>query len=157
MRIKIMLLGDDRLSLAADAQLLRERGMLVYTSFNLANVAELATEIDPDVIFFGANGSDSRLTDLYNILVKSPRFAHIPVVFTFAEDDIYLVTRKRTELKDKRTIISDNIIDAVKTALSTNTKHHKLPAKTHNHHQGGAGKAPGILPSDAQMRIPFFS
>ena len=52
MRIKILLLGDDPLTEIADGQLLRDRGFLVFTAFNLMNVNDLIAEVQPDLIFF---------------------------------------------------------------------------------------------------------
>jgi PleD family two-component response regulator len=105
MRIKILLLGNDPVSLVADAQLLRERGIMVFSAFNLENVNELITEVKPDLVFFDAHGSNVLITEVYNNMVNGIYFTNIPVIFTLSEDDVYLVTRKRTDSKDKRTII----------------------------------------------------
>jgi DNA-binding NtrC family response regulator len=120
MRIKILLVGEDPLSLLTDGQLLKERGILVYTAFYLENMEELIREIKPDLVFFNPHKPSGQLTNVYNDFVNSIYFTHIPVVYTLSEDDVYLVTRKRTTSKDKRTIISDNIVDAVKMALRNN-------------------------------------
>ncbi len=119
MRIKILMLGKDPTSLIADGQLLRDRGIMVFTSFNLENVPELIKEIKPDLLFFDAAQPDDTFTELYNGIVNSIEYTKIPVIFTLSEDDVYLVTRKRTEMKEKRSMISDNIIDAVKMAMQT--------------------------------------
>lgn len=120
MRIKILLIGEDPLSLLTDAQLLKERGILVYTAFYLENLQDLVQEIKPDLVFFNPHKPSGEITNVYNDFVNSIYFTHIPVVYTLSEDDVYLVTRKRTTSKDKRTIISDNIVDAVKMALRNN-------------------------------------
>jgi len=121
MRIKILLIGDDPGSAIADSLVLRERGLLVLTAFNYQNINEIVAEIKPDLVFFDPHSSDNRITDAYNNFVNSILFTEIPVIFTLADDDVYLVTKKRTAMKDKRTGIADNMIDAVKMALS-NTK-----------------------------------
>lgn len=152
MRLKILLLGDDPVAMVADAQLLRERNMLVFTAFNLQNLNEIIAEVRPDVIFFDAHRSNAEITNAYNELVNGIYFTNIPVVFTLAEDDVYLVTRKRTEAKDKRCFIADNMTDAVKIALSSSTSHQR-PVKRagknkedeRNDQQGGS-----------QMRLPFL-
>ena len=155
MRIKILLLGDDPVSMMADAQLLRERNMLVFTAFNLRNVNELINEVKPDLIFFDAGKSNIEITQAYNDIVNGIWFTNIPVVFTLSEDDVYLVTRKRTEEKNKRTFIADNMIEAIRMALSTGKTFQKKPKpdtkqpdinpnKNHN------GNNPG-----AQIKIPF--
>ncbi|MES2704915.1 MAG: hypothetical protein V4649_19925 [Bacteroidota bacterium] len=120
MRIKILLLGEDPLSVLADSQLLRDRGMLVYTAFNLLNINDLINEIKPDIVFFDPHKSSNAITDAYNSLVNGIYHTGVPVIFTLSEDDVYLVTRKRTAPKDKRTIIADNIVDAIKMALRSN-------------------------------------
>jgi response regulator RpfG family c-di-GMP phosphodiesterase len=121
MRLKILLIGENPLSLVSDGQLLRDRGLLVFTAFNLDNVPELIKEIKPDVIFFDPHKENSAITEMYNNVVNSIYYTNIPVIYTLSEDDVYLITRKRTTLKEKRTIIADNIIDAIKMALK-NTK-----------------------------------
>src|SRR6476620_11480576 len=99
MRIKVLLLGDDPLSVVSDAQLLRDRGLLVYTAFNLLNIEDLIKEIKPDVIFFDPHRPNTDITDVYNNLVNGIYYTSIPVIFTLSEDDVYLVTRKRTASK----------------------------------------------------------
>lgn len=152
MRIKILLVGDQPQSLVADAQLLRERGLLVITAFNLDNINELITEVKPDVIFFDAHKSNNRITDVYNEVVNGIRFTNIPVIFTLSEDDVYLVNRKRTEMRDKRSLIADNMIDAIKMALaSPATVHHSKAKKTPvSHNTPVKGYSSG-----SQMQIPF--
>jgi hypothetical protein len=54
------------------------------------------------------------------------------------EDDVYLVDRKRTASKASRNAIADNIIDAIRLALS-NPKPKHQPAYIHSNkiHIGG--------------------
>ena len=131
MRFKILMLGDDPVSLMADGQLLKERGMMVYTAFNLENIDETIKEISPDLVFFDPQQQSCEITAAYNILVNSSSFVNIPVIYTLTEDDVYLVSRKRTATKEKRNLIADNIIGAVKMALRSNKtyekKHRKIP------------------------------
>jgi hypothetical protein len=67
---------------------------------------------------------------------------------------VYLVTRKRTEAKEKRTIIADNVIDAVKMALQSN---HSYSRKTRNSHNDS-----NSLPRDTfsgkgvQLSLPIY-
>ncbi len=131
MRIKILLLGDDPLTEIADGQLLRDRGFLVFTAFNLMNVNDLIAEVKPDLIFFNPHKLSNGITECYNNVVNGIEFTHIPVVFTLSEDDVYLVTRKRTESKDKRTIIADNVIDAIKMALRSSKTAYKKTSQVH--------------------------
>ena len=130
MRIKILLLGDDPVSLMAGGQLLRERGMLVYTAFNLENLPEIINEIKPDVVFFDPRQQTAEITAAYNDLVNSVYFEDVPVIYTLTEDDVYLVNRPRTNTgdkknKEKKNIIADNMINAVRKALWSNKTHEK--------------------------------
>src|ERR1035438_10548673 len=102
MRIKLLLLGDDPISLMADSQLLRERGIMVFTAFNLQNLNELADEVQPDILFFDPRKANNLINESYNNVINSASFNNIPVVFTLTEDDLYLVTRKRTDTKEKK-------------------------------------------------------
>ncbi len=150
MRLKILLIGDKPAALVADAQLLRERGLLVITAFNLDNINELIEEVKPDLVFFAAQQSNPRITEVYNNLVSSIYFTGIPVVFTLSEDDVYLVNRKRTESKDKRSLIADNMIDAIKMALRDTGG--KKVKKVHGVvHKTLSGRATGT-----QIQIPFY-
>jgi response regulator RpfG family c-di-GMP phosphodiesterase len=110
MRIKVVMFGSDPVSLMADAQLLRERGLLVISAFNMQTVNELVNEVKPDVVFFDPSEPNNLVTDAYNAFKQH---SHIPVIFTLAEDDMYLVTRPRNE----RALVADNIVDAVHMAL----------------------------------------
>ncbi len=122
MRIKILLLGDDPVSLMADSQLLKERGMLVFTAFNLDNLSEIITEVTPDAVFFDPQKESTAITNAYNNLVNENQ---VPVIYALAEDELYLVTRKRTGAKDKKHTIADNMINAVKMALSNTASYEK--------------------------------
>jgi len=113
MRIKVVMFGSDPVSLMADAQLLRERGLLVISAFNMQTVNELVSEVKPDVVFFDPSEPNNLVTDAYNTFKQH---SHIPVIFTLAEDDMYLVTRTRHS-HNGRALVADNILDAVHMAL----------------------------------------
>lgn len=131
MRIKILLLGDYPPSLVPDTQLLRDRGMLVFTAFNLDNIDALVDEIKPDVVFFDGQHPSNLMNDAYNSFVSNERFTHIPVLFTLTEDDLYLVTKKRTEVKSKKKVIANNIISAIKMAFNVEKHQEKRTYKIH--------------------------
>ena len=116
------------MSLIADSQLLREHGVMVFTAFNLQNLNELINEVKPDILFFDPRKASNLINEAYNNVINSAAFNNIPVIFTLTEDDLYLVTRKRADTKEKKNIIADNIIDAIKMALRSNKTYHK---KTH--------------------------
>ena len=132
MCIKILLVGDDPGSTLVDNQLLRERGLLVITTFNLQNIGEIIAEVKPDIVFFDPHKPNNLITDTYNDLVNDINFTQLPVIFTLSDDDVYLVTRKRTASKDRRTGITDNIIGAIKMALSNTITSQRKTHKIHH-------------------------
>ena len=117
MRIKILMLGADTSSLMADEQLLKERGFLVLSGSNLRNMNELASEMKPDLVFFDPQEPNNVVTDACNDFVNNAHFTNIPVILTISDDDAYRVTPERTDNKDDRAMITDNILDAIKIAL----------------------------------------
>ena len=125
MRIKILIVSDDMNTVVADEQLLKERGFLVYTCFNTDNIDYLMVEIKPDVLFFDTHNMARPVIDAYNRIVTDIEHTNVPVIYTLVEDDIYLINRKRTIIKEKRNLIADNIVDAIKQTLQTDTLTHK--------------------------------
>jgi|GEM_PF-658990 len=125
MRIKILIVNDDINTVIADEQLLKERGFLVYTCFNTDNIDYLMAEIKPDVLFFDTHNMAPLVIDAYNRIVTDIEHTTVPVIYTLVEDDVYLINRKRTTMREKRNLIADNIIDAIKFALQTDTLTHK--------------------------------
>lgn len=123
MRIKILMAGNNPAALLADSQLLRDKGMLVYTCFNMENIHILIDEVHPDVVFFDPQKNSFFVAEAYNALLADIHFTQIPLIYTLAEDDVYLVTRKRTSSKTKRSLIVDNLIDAIKMALHNETSY----------------------------------
>ncbi len=132
MQIRILLVGDDPESAEADSLLLKERGIRVFTAFNTKNMADLIAEIKPDVVFFDPYKPNNQITEAYNNFVNDIKFTQLPVVFTLSDDDVYLVTRKRTASKDRRTGITDNIIGAIKMALSNTITSQRKTHKIHH-------------------------
>lgn len=121
MRLKVLLTGKDRLSQLPDAEMLRDRGMLVYRCEE-NSVDDMIEEVHPDVVIINPLEQSKSSSDLYNRLLSNIKYARIPLIYTLLEDDVYLVNRKRTALKGMRNFIVDNIIDGIKTALSNNRK-----------------------------------
>lgn len=113
MRIRILIVGGK----SADAEMLRDRGFAIYTC-NENTLDGMVNEVKPDVIFINPdNPQDSGYTRLYNEVLDNVHYASYPIMYTLAEDDVYLVNKKRTASKDKRTVITDNIVDGIKMAL----------------------------------------
>lgn len=119
MRLKVLLTGQDKFDHEPDAELLRERGFLVYRCEETA-VNDMIDEVQPDVLIINPIDEQPTSNGLYNRLLKSLKYAKLPLIYTLSEDDVYLVNRKRTSARDKRNFIADNIIDGIKTALGGN-------------------------------------
>lgn len=116
MRLKVLMVGNSE-GANADAEMLRDRGFLVYTCSE-TTVNEMVEEVHPAVIFLNPEDSNnSKSIDVYNALLGNIFYTNYPVIYTMSEDDVYIVNRKRTSSKDKRTVISDNIVDSIKVAL----------------------------------------
>jgi len=140
MSLKILLIGDDERALQADKTYLIDRGLHVHSCMHTEIIDELVHEIKPDVIFINPSHPDSSTREIYHTFLSDMHLLNIPIIYTLAEDDVYLVNRKRTSTKPKRNIIADNMIDAIKVALTKPhthpitlplTKKHHLPLNAH--------------------------
>ncbi len=120
MRLKVLLTGKDRNCHTPDAEMLTERGLLVYRCEE-KSVDQMIDEVHPDVVIINPLDDSESSTSLYNRLLSSIKYARLPLIYTLSEDDVYLVNRKRTALKGLRNFIVDNLIDGIKTALSTSS------------------------------------
>ncbi len=121
MRLKVLLTGKDKFQHEPDAELLRDRGFLVYRcEENFVN--DMIEELHPDVLIINPTDEQEPSTSLYNRLLDNIKYAKLPLIYTLLEDDVYLVNRKRTSSRGKRNFIVDNIIDGIKTALGGNRK-----------------------------------
>lgn len=121
MRLKVLLTGKDRFEHEPDAEMLRDRGFLVYRC-DESTVNDMIDEVHPDVLIINPTDEQQSSTSLYNRLLNSIRYARLPLIYTMSEDDVYLVNRKRTMSRGNRNFIVDNIIDGIKTALSGNSR-----------------------------------
>ena len=99
-----------------EAEMLKNRGFMVYTCEE-ENVDEAIAEIKPDVVFVNPHDPGLHSTKVYHQLLDNIKYASIPVIYTLSEDDVYLVNRKRTASREKRSVITDNIVDGIKSAL----------------------------------------
>ena len=117
MEQRILMIGNDLPYMNTDRVLLQQTGSRVYTSDKKEAIDELMREIKPDVVFINwqKHGKDS--SELYNYLLNNLLYATVPIVYTLYEDDTYMVNRSRTAMKEDRYITSDNLLDAMKTAL----------------------------------------
>lgn len=119
MRLKVLLTGKDKNAQVPDAEMLRDRGFLVYSCEERV-VDDMIDELHPDVLIINPLDAEASSTGLYNRLLSSIKYARLPLIYTLSEDDVYLVNRKRTAIRGMRNFIVDNIIDGIKTALSGN-------------------------------------
>ena len=118
MALRILMIGAEGQYLKADKDLLRQRGFRVYSCHNKRVVNEMLEEVRPDLVFINSKRPDKESTDIYHSLIDNVVYASLPVVYTLAEDEVYLVNRKRTTIKERRYTMSDNIVDAIRTALN---------------------------------------
>ncbi len=118
MRLRVLLTGNDKFSQEPDAELLRERGFLVYRC-DERMVSDMIDEIGPDVLIINPTENQASAGNLYQRLLKSIKYAALPLIYTLSEDDTYIVNCKRN-IRNKTSYIADNIVDGIKTALNTN-------------------------------------
>jgi len=120
MHTRILIAGDDQMTLVADGTLLKDNGLYVYPVTSLDDLPELIAEVKPDVIFFDTVKMDDAVKAAYHTLVNDARYKDIPIIFTITEDEMYLVTPKRTKGIMKKIVKAESVIDAVKMALKPN-------------------------------------
>jgi response regulator RpfG family c-di-GMP phosphodiesterase len=118
MGLRILIIGNDSNYLQADADMLHARGLNVYTCARPEVMIEMVDEVKPDILFLNWQTTDEKSTALYNSLLDNVRFAALPIIYTLAEDDVYLVNRRRTTVKENRYITCDNIISAIRKGLT---------------------------------------
>lgn len=118
MRLKVLLTGKDKFSQEADAEFLRERGFLVYRCDEHV-ISDMIEELKPDVLIINPTEDQPSASNLYRRLLKSIKYAALPLIYTLSEDDTYIVNSRRN-IRNKTSYIVDNIIDGIKAALNTN-------------------------------------
>lgn len=117
MRLKVLLTGKDRYHHEPDAEMLKEKGFLVYRCDEEV-VKDMIEELHPDVLIINPTDDNHPATTLYHRLLKSIKYARLPLIYTLAEDDVYLVNGHRSR-RSRNSFIVDNIVDGIKTALSS--------------------------------------
>lgn len=114
MNIRVLVVGNSEENIQPEAEMLKNRGFVAYTGHE-STVEEMIEEVKPHVVYFNAANPDSKTTRVYHTLLKKMRINHIPVVYTLAEDDAYIVNK--TVSRQKKSYILDNIVDSIKIAL----------------------------------------
>jgi len=121
MRIKVLMVGDDPVFSIADARILKNKNVLVYNTYNVDNLDALVDEIRPNIIFINASCPDNYI-NTYKGVINDDRYVAVPVIYTLAEDNVYLVNKPISSSKERRKIIAESVVDAVKISLR-NKKH----------------------------------
>jgi response regulator RpfG family c-di-GMP phosphodiesterase len=129
MSLKILLISDNDKAMQADRIYLKDRGLHVHTCLFTGIINDLVAEVKPDIIFINPTEPDNQSTEIYHSFLNDIRHLDVPVIYTLSEDDVYLVSKKRTAAKSKRNIIADNMIDAIKLGL-TRTQHAEISLPT---------------------------
>lgn len=96
-----------------DAEVLKERGMLVYTCSD-AIAEDMVVELSPDVVLVNPNVPSAGITKAYHKLL---RHFKIPVVYTLAEDEQYLVNIRNKANKLVK-LVTDNIVDSIRNSVN---------------------------------------
>ncbi|OSZ78860.1 hypothetical protein CAP35_11600 [Chitinophagaceae bacterium IBVUCB1] len=131
MRIKVLMVSNQQGLPVSDAEMLKERGFMVYTCTD-SLLHEMVDEVHPDIIFINPEEPDAGTTKAYHSILKDKELADLPVIYTVSEDDVYLITPSRMQGR-KNKIISDNIIDGIKVSLqeASHVLHHLPAARNH--------------------------
>ena len=117
MGLRILLIGDDLNHLKTDGALLRSKGCRVYFCVNEGLVNKMIEETRPDVVYINTQFHDEHSSALYNTLIDNIQHVSLPVIYTLSENDVYLVNRKRTALKERRYMTSNNLLDAIRISF----------------------------------------
>eukprot|EP01012_Entosiphon_sulcatum_P056848 TRINITY_DN80552_c0_g1_i1.p2 TRINITY_DN80552_c0_g1~~TRINITY_DN80552_c0_g1_i1.p2 ORF type:complete len:127 (+),score=14.54 TRINITY_DN80552_c0_g1_i1:23-382(+) len=96
-----------------DAEVLKERGMLVYTC-NDTIAVDMVAELSPDVVLVNPDVPSAGITKAYHKLLRHFR---IPVIYTLAEDEQYLVNIRNKANKMVK-LVTDNIVDSIRNSLN---------------------------------------
>jgi hypothetical protein len=113
MRLKILMVTNGGSESCPDAEVLKERGMLVYTC-NDVIAEDMVAELSPDVVLVNPDVPSAGITKTYHKLL---RHFKIPIVYTLAEDEQYLVNIRNKANKLVK-LVTDNIIDGIRNSVS---------------------------------------
>ena len=117
MGLRILVIGDDLNHLKVDGEMLRSKGFRVYYCLNKDLVNEMLEETSPDIAFINSSTHTEDSADIYHSLLDNLQYVTLPVVYTLSEDDVYLVNRKRTAIKEQRYMTTNNVLDAIRMAF----------------------------------------
>jgi len=117
MSTQVLIIGNNRKQLKASSTLLCDNGFAVTVCSDNKKMNSLIETLKPQVVFFDTGIQDASSADLYHALLDNIRFASIPVIFTLSKNDVYLVSRKRTAVREKRNVVAAGPLEALSAAL----------------------------------------
>jgi len=115
MRLKVLMVVNKGNETHPDAEMLKERGMLVYTC-NDAIAEDMVEELVPDVVLINPVVPNAGITKAYRKLLKNKFHFHIPVIYTLTEDEQYLINI-RVKANKMVKLVADNIVDSIRKSL----------------------------------------
>lgn len=128
MRVKVLLTGESA-SMLQNKQLLREKGVLVYSCDSINNINYLINELKPEVIF--TEHPSYNAVAYYNI-VNNEKCGNIPIVYKLDEEGVYVVACTGEENTDiRKNVVTNSLSDAIRTALLSTIKHAPQPYHFH--------------------------
>src|SRR5262249_36840093 len=131
MRIRVLMVTNKQGAQHADAEMLKDRGFLVYNCTEPV-LDSMIGEVKPDVVFINPEDPGLHSTKVYHDLLDDANYARIPVIYALNEDDTYLVSRRRTA-RNARNMMTDNVVDGIKLSLLPEIRKNKKPiGNVHN-------------------------
>lgn len=115
MRLKILMVVDKGDKIHPDAEMLKERGMLVYTCSD-AIAEDMVEELVPDVVLINPEVPNAGITKAYHKLLRNKFHLRMPVIYTLAEDEQYLINIRSRANKIVK-LVADNIVDGIRKSL----------------------------------------
>ncbi len=115
MRLKILMVVDKEDKIHPDAEMLKERGMLVYTCSD-AIAEDMVEELVPDVVLINPEVPNAGITKAYHKLLRNKFHFKMPVIYTLAEDEQYLINIRSRANKIVK-LVADNIVDGIRKSL----------------------------------------
>lgn len=127
MNLRILMISDEKKLLYQDKKLLSEKGFEVFISDSSASMSWMINKVNPGAVLIGAKNMEENSTRLYHEFLDNLLFAHLPVIFALSEAEVYIINRKRTINKEKRSFICSNVTDAVSLIAEEDSVKRTIP------------------------------
>ncbi len=115
----ILMIDSDADALAVCTSLLQSKGLTVYPVNTAEAFAEALQEINPGIIIINTYAGAPITARIMHEISTHNHCRHIPVVYYFADEDIYLVRRKIEDGRmEYQSIKADNMVTVLQTAVS---------------------------------------